>query len=146
PCGHVSGETTSTIPAEIPTQTGKTHEHHAPHNGTLVEIGEEFAHLELVKDDADGKLSAYALDGEAENSVRLTQKAIELEIRADGTTTFSIQLSAVSNPLTGESDGDSSEFSATSEQLKSLRKFSGVVRKIHIRGGDFENLPFSFQK
>ena len=45
------------------------HEHKPPHSGTLVEFGEEFAHLELVLDAATGTLKAYALDGEAEKAV-----------------------------------------------------------------------------
>jgi hypothetical protein len=47
-------------------QTGAVHEHTAPHGGSLVEFGEEFAHIELVLDSATGVLTAYVLDGEAE--------------------------------------------------------------------------------
>ena len=50
------------------------HQHKAPHKGTLVEFGEEFAHLELVLDQATGKISAWVLDGEAEKAVRVAQK------------------------------------------------------------------------
>src|SRR6266699_3894920 len=57
----------------------RAHEHHAPHKGTLVEFGEEFAHLELVLS-KDGKLTGYVLDGEAEKAVRVKQKEIEIKI------------------------------------------------------------------
>ena len=60
--------------------TVQAHEHHAPHKGTLVELGEEFSHLEIVLDPASGKITAYALDGEAEKAVRLKQAEIVLKI------------------------------------------------------------------
>ena len=56
------------------------HEHHAPHGGSLQVFGKEFAHLELVLDAATGRLTAYALDGEAEGPVRLKQRLIRLRV------------------------------------------------------------------
>ena len=38
------------------------HEHHAPHGGTPVVLGDEAYHLELVRDPAKGKLQAFVLD------------------------------------------------------------------------------------
>lgn len=115
------------------------HEHKAPHGGTLVEIGEEFAHLELVLDQATGQLTAYALDGEAENSVRLPQKEIELTI---GSAT--IKLAAVDNPLTGETIGDTSEFRSQPGALKDQSQFTGTIKKIQIKGQSFESVPVNF--
>ena len=51
------------------------HEHVAPHGGALVELGEELAHLELVHDPTTGTLTAYVLDGEAEQAVRVSASA-----------------------------------------------------------------------
>ena len=51
-------------------ETQAHHEHTAPHGGTLVVFGNEFAHIELVLDQTTGKLTAYVLDGEAEKSVQ----------------------------------------------------------------------------
>ena len=45
--------------------SGHGHHHVAPHGGTLVVFGNEFAHLELVLDLSVGKLDAYFLDGMA---------------------------------------------------------------------------------
>lgn len=133
----IAGETSSTADVH--------HEHHAPHGGTLVEIGEEFAHIELVEDDATGKLTAYALDGEAENAVRLKQKSIVLEILpAADQTSVTAELLAVANPLTGETEGDTSEYASSDAKLKSLKQFSGTIRELEIRGGKFKNVPFSF--
>jgi hypothetical protein len=131
-------------PAE--TQTAKAaasiehaHEHKAPHNGTLVEFGEEFAHLELVLDHATGRLTAYALDGEAENAVRLKQKEIVMVI--DGT---SVKFTAVENPLTGEKAGDSSEFQSPLGAMNGKDHFSGVLNDVEIKGQTFKSITFDF--
>ena len=51
------------------------HDHTAPHGGTLIEIGEHAYNLELVRDNTAGKLTAYVLDGHAEDFVRIAVPA-----------------------------------------------------------------------
>src|SRR5258708_19176066 len=58
----------------------QAHEHHAPHGGTLVEVGEDFAHVELLPDLQQGNLTVYILDGEAENPIRIHQPSMDLII------------------------------------------------------------------
>lgn len=123
---------------------GHEHEHTAPHGGTLVVLGDEFAHLELVLDAGTGKLTAYVLDGEAENPIRLEQEEIEIKIgdgEKDGVT---LKLKAVPNVLTGETAGDSSEFSVQSDRLKGMERFGAVVTFITIKGKKFEAVEFGF--
>jgi hypothetical protein len=119
------------------------HEHHAPHGGSLVELGEEYAHLELVLDQATGKLTAYALDGEAEKSVRIKQPTITLEIAVQDKVT-TVELGAVANVLTGETVGDSSQFEAVIEALRGVSKFQGSVATVTIKGQTFERVKFDF--
>src|SRR3954463_7317819 len=89
----------------------RSHEHHAPHKGTLIEFGEEFAHLELVIDQASGKITAYVLDGEAEKAVRVAQGTVEISVpKTDKTDAFTITLKAQASALSGEKEGDTSEF------------------------------------
>src|SRR5688500_20202500 len=54
------------------------HSHKAPHGGTLVEIGQHAYNVELVRDAAAGKLTAYVLDGHGENFIRITAPSFEL--------------------------------------------------------------------
>ena len=107
----------------------QAHEHHPPHKGTLIELGEEFAHLEMVLDPATGKITVYGLDGEAEKAMRLKQK--EIEITITGVKDLpSITLKAKANALSGEKpEGDTSEFTAQSDKLKNVKEFDGVVVK-----------------
>jgi hypothetical protein len=117
------------------------HEHSAPHGGALVELGEEFAHVELVLDAVTGALTAYALDGEAEKSVRVKQSEIEIAIENPPGT---IKLSGVSNALTGEMAGDTSEFLGQSDRLKGATDFDGVIKTISIKGKQFKDVAFNF--
>lgn len=121
------------------------HEHHAPHKGALVEFGEEFAHLEIVLDGATGKLTAYALDGEAEKAVRIKQA--EIVIAITGVKGLeSITLKAQASPLSGETVGDTSEFSAQADSLKGVKQFDGAIKEIAIRGSSFKDVKFNFPK
>jgi hypothetical protein len=119
------------------------HEHSAPHGGALIELGEEFAHVEIVLDAATGKLSAYALDGEAEKSVRFKQSEIEIAVKNPAVT---IKLGGVANTLTGETAGDTSEFSGQSDRLKGATDFEGVIKTVSIRGKQFKDVEFNFPK
>lgn len=119
------------------------HEHVAPHGGALVELGEEFAHIELVHDAASGALTAYVLDGEAEQAVRVTLPALELDITPAGGAATTVSLAAKANALTGESVGDSSQFVATVAALKGVTRFTGVVRQVTVRGQAFSTVAFS---
>ncbi len=121
------------------------HEHHPPHQGVLIVLGEEFAHLELVLDGTGGTLSAYSLDGEAENAVPLVQPEIVFKITPkNGAPAFDLALKAVENPLTGETPGNTSEFRAQTDQLKSLTKFFGAISAVNTKGQDFKNVSFDF--
>lgn len=135
-------------PAPAPSADAKApaHEHRAPHGGSLVELGEgEFAHLELLLDPVTGTLTGYSLDGEAENPVRLKQSEIVLLVRdAKGPGEFALALAARPNSLTGETVGDTSEFSASSPLLKNATAFKGRIRSITTKGQTFDGLPFQY--
>ena len=129
------------------------HEHTAPHGGTLVVFGEEFAHVELVLDRREGKLRTYVLDGEAENPVRIEQEEIDLEIILENPHrnkmdkfTFPLKLEASANVLTGETAGDTSEFTGQSDYLRGVTNFNAVLPIITIKGNEFKNTAFNFPK
>ncbi len=120
------------------------HEHHPPHKGILIVLGEEFAHLELVLDSTTGTLSAYSLDGEAENAIPLTHSEIVFKITPLNGTQFDLPLKAVENPLTGETIGNTSEFKEQSDALKGVTKFAGVITAVKSKGQDFKDVVFDF--
>jgi hypothetical protein len=130
-----------TEPPTPPPPSG--HEHHAPHGGTLVELGSEFAHVELVLDAATGTLTAYVLDGEAEESVRLTQPSLKIAIEnpAPGAVDH-LDLLARADVLTGETVGDTSEFSAMSPSLRGRTGVKGKIEDITVKGEEFRAVTF----
>jgi hypothetical protein len=130
-------------PSAEATKKEGEHEHSAPHGGALVELGEEFAHVELTLNAATGALTAYALDGEAEKSVRVKQSEIEIAVKNPS---VMIKLGAVSNALTGETAGDTSEFLGQLDRLKGATDFEGVIKTISIKGKQFKDVKFNFPR
>jgi hypothetical protein len=120
------------------------HAHKAPHGGTLVALGDHFAHLELVLDNKDGKLTVYVLDGHAEKGQRIEQKDIMLQIEIGDAKPIDFQAVAVANKLTGEKEGDTSVFTGANEKLKGATKFKVILGNLKIKGKAFKNIEFGF--
>ncbi len=125
--------------------SGGGHAHTAPHGGTLIELGEHAYNLELVRDAAAGKLTVYILDGHAENFVRIAAKEIEVVAIAGGQRR-PLVLTAVANPATGETVGNTSQFEASADWLKSTAEFPGTVTAVDIRGTVFRNVAIYLRK
>jgi hypothetical protein len=121
------------------------HEHHPPHGGTPVVLGDEAYHIELVLDARAGTLQAFVLDGEMENFIRCAAPSIEIDADASGVRR-TLVLAAVANPATGETVGDTSLFQAQAEWLRTTREFGGVLRSVTIRGTTFTAVEFNFPR
>jgi hypothetical protein len=119
------------------------HEHVPPHGGTAVVLGEEAYHLELVRDAVAGKLSAYVMDGELENFVRIVAPSIEIVATVAGKPT-TLTLMPIANPLTGEKPGDASLFEVTADWLRNTTTFDGVIPRLEVRVTTFTAVAFNF--
>jgi hypothetical protein len=119
------------------------HEHHPPHHGTLVVLGEEFSHVELLLDPDTGLLTAYVLDGEAEHPVEISQSSLLIKVKANGSI-FTLKLKPVASPLTGETVGNTSQYQASSPKLKGVEKFEGSIVHIKAKGTDFKKVWFLY--
>ncbi len=117
------------------------HVHTAPHGGTLVEIGEHAYNLELLRDKASGKLTAWVLDGHAENFVRLNVDSFQLIAMPGGQYT-PLDMRAVANPATGETVGDTSQFEVEADFLKTAGAFSGIFT-LEIKGTRYHQVAYS---
>jgi hypothetical protein len=119
------------------------HEHVAPHGGTLIEIGQEFAHLECVFEPASARVTMFVLDGEAERPVRLADASIAIVLDAPpALASRPIELAAVADVLTGETVGDTSQFRVTRRELAQLLELRGVVVGLRVKGQSFPQVPF----
>ena len=120
------------------------HVHVAPHGGNLVEIGDHAYNVELLRDAATGKLTAWILDAHAENFVRIASPAIEVVAMPGGKFT-PLSLAAVANPATGETVGSTSQFEVQADWLKTSGPFSGIVT-VEIKGTVFKDVAYSLAK
>lgn len=119
------------------------HEHHAPHGGTVVVLGDEEYHLELVRDAATGTLSAYVLDGELEKFIRIDTPTLTIVATVAGEAR-TLELAAVASTATGESVGDTSHFETRIGWLKTIEKFEAVIPALTIRGTAYSIVRFNF--
>ena len=130
---------------ETKTEAVQKHEHHPPHGGTPVVLGDEEYHVELVLDAAAGKLQAFVFDGELENFVRIPAESIEIDAQVSGREEPLI-LRAVANNATGEKVGDTSLFEIQADWLKTSPTFDGTLKEIVVRGKTYSNVKFNFPK
>jgi hypothetical protein len=129
-------------PATARTVVAK-HEHHPPHGGTPVVLGEEAYHLELVLDRDAGRLSAYVLDGEMENFIRSSAPSFQVTATV-GSEQQTLIFQAVANAATGEKIGDTAQFEASADWLKTTPVFDAALTTLDIRGTTFAHVPFNF--
>jgi len=127
-----------------PSVPAEHHAHVAPHGGTLVEVGEHQFNVELVHDADDGRLTAYVLDAHAEDFVRLPIRGFAIIALVNGHRE-SLPMAAVGNPVTGETVGDTAEFSGVADWLKGRVAFDACIPAIDIRGTTFKDVRFAFR-
>jgi hypothetical protein len=119
------------------------HAHTAPHGGMLVELGDHAYNLELVRDAATGTLTAYVLDGHAENFIRITAQSFDATATV-GAEKRPVTFKAVANTATGETAGDTSQFDTQADWLKTTAAFDLAIPRLEIRGTRFENVTCKF--
>jgi hypothetical protein len=119
------------------------HEHTAPHGGTAVALGDEAYHLEFVRDPAAGTLTAYVLDGHMEEFIRIDAASFNVAASVNGASHL-LTFRAVANSATGETVGNTSQFEAQADWLKSTSVFDAVLENLTIRGTTFTGVSFNF--
>jgi hypothetical protein len=140
---------------------GHHHHHHAekgPHNGALVALGHDDAHLEFVLNAETGTLTAYVLDGAAEKPVAIHQKNIQLALSVDdhdhkegeekeGDKHDELPDDAVQLLLAAVSptdDGTATEFAGQLDQLKGVAKFEAAITAIKVGDKEFSGINFKY--
>jgi hypothetical protein len=112
----------------------------SPRGGTLVEIGDQLAFLDVLLDPGTGRLTIHVLDGSAAQPIRLAQSKIKMTIvlpPLDDETTghiINVTLDAVENAATGQTVGNTSVFSAELPRLVGHDHFAAVVGELEIQG------------
>lgn len=121
------------------------HEHKPPHGGTPVVLGREEFHLELALDAVGGKLTCFVMDGEMENFVRISAPSFDLRLDSPKLEK-PLVFQAVPNKATGETVGDTSQFEAHADWLKTTPTFDAVLPLLTVRTRTYTNVVFNFPK
>ena len=95
------------------------HDEHAhpttgPHGGSLIELGNEEYHAELVHDDAAGTVTIYVLDSAAKASVPIDATDVSINLTHDGQ---GEQFKLTASADQGDPAGKSSRFVSSDAEL-----------------------------
>ncbi len=126
-------------PSETSEDSHGGHYHAAPHGGSLVMLGNHIAQLELVPGERTGEWIFYILDGGAERFVRIEQETIKVTM--DGKEAV---FQATANQATGETVGDTAQFTANVEGLGGDSRFAVRIDEIVVFRQPFSQVEFNF--
>lgn len=91
------------------------HQHvHGPHDGELIEIGEEEYHAEMIHDDQTGTVTIYVLDGAHEKSVPIEADAITIKMVVNATP---VEFKLAAKPQETDPTGKASRFETQEQAL-----------------------------
>jgi hypothetical protein len=107
-CGHDHGPVTPVhaLAHDHPTE--------GPHQGSLVELGNEEFHAEIVHDEVADTVSAYILDSSARLAVPISATQLAVNLSHDG---HAEQFRLSANPQASDPPGRSSMFTSTDAEL-----------------------------
>ncbi len=99
---------------DLPPATVDVHAHpsEGPHHGTLVELGSEEFHAEVVHD--ANSVTIYILNSSASKAVPIDAKALTINLLHDGAPE---QYTLAANPDTGDTNGMASRFVLADAEL-----------------------------
>lgn len=116
-----------------------SHKDQPPHGGTVIDLGQDLYHLEMLRDPDAGTLTVWVLDGEMDEFIRISQSSLPLEWNGHPAV-----LHAVASSATGETVGDTSEFQLQADWVKRTPAFHGRIGPITVRGTPFAPVTFAF--
>jgi hypothetical protein len=117
--GNNSTSSTARVETEGPPTTEEAAHEHAhpsegPHGGSLIELGNEEYHAELVHDDAAGTVTVYVLDAAAKASVPIDATDITINLTHEG---HGEQFKLTATADQSDPQGKSSRFVSSDSEL-----------------------------
>ncbi|MCA9160538.1 MAG: hypothetical protein KDA72_19540 [Planctomycetales bacterium] len=130
-----SGDTASTAGSSSvavdggPPATVDVHDHpsEGPHHGTLVELGNEEFHAEVIHDAAS--VTVYVLDSSAKNAVPIDSSGVTINILHDGTPE---QFKLLASPEASDPSGKSSRFTLADAELAGHLDEESAAPKLNV--------------
>ena len=111
------------VPASGPRPQASAHKDHdhqhahasqGPHGGSMIELGSEDFHAELVHDDQAGNITIYFLDASAKHAAPIDAPEVKVNLRHDGQAQ---QFKLVALADQGDPQGRASRFVSTQKEL-----------------------------
>jgi hypothetical protein len=90
------------------------HSSTGPHGGSLIGLGDEEYHAELVHDEPNGTVTVYLLDSQAKASVPVDATEIRINLSHDGR---GEQFKLAASPISADQPGKSSRFMSNDAEL-----------------------------
>jgi len=111
-----------------------THPTEGPHHGTLIELGKEDYHAEMVHDEATDTITIHILDSSATRPVPIAAKQLTLNMRIDGKPRQFVLPAVVQDGAAAR--GPASAFAATDKELCQALDAVGVSGRLNVEIGD----------
>jgi len=108
------------------------HPEEGPHHGSLIELGNEEYHAELVHDDASGTVTIYLLDSAAKVAIPISATSLVVNLSHDGSAE---QFELAASPQTTDPEGKSSRFVSTDAELAEDLDHEGAEAKLVVTIG-----------
>ena len=131
-CGDPKAGEQTAEKTPSPDKAAHDHEHQhgeAPHGGSLIELGEEQYHGELVHDSETGTVTVYILDSKAENAVPIDAPEITISAKSQ-----SYPLEA--QPQENDPEGQSSRFVSSDKTLNEYIAGNDVHARLILKIGE----------
>ncbi len=124
---------------------GDGHGHQAPHGGVLVNVGDEFCHLEFVQEPESNRLQLHVMRFHPEMPVKFFMEQIEVSAKV-GDEGKVVIFKPVELDGATATDRPTSLYMAEVDWLKNVAGFNGTVKKLAIEGKIFLEIAFQFTK
>jgi hypothetical protein len=105
------------------------HPSEGPHHGSLIELGREAYHAELVHDDATDTVTIYVLDGAAKDAVAIDAKQLTLNLVVGGKPQ---QFQLAARPQPTDPAGKCSAFGSTNGPMCKALDAKGTTGRVNV--------------
>lgn len=115
-----------------PQKGGHVHAHptEGPHHGSLIELGRENYHAELVHDADADTVTIYVLDGAAHDAVPIDASQLTLNLLVGGKPQ---QFQLAARPQASDPEGESSAFTCTSRPMCEALDAKGTTGRLNVK-------------
>ncbi len=101
-------------PTKMDTHASHDHPTEGPHQGDLIELGNEEYHAEIIHDEDTGTVTIYILNGSATEQVPIDTPEVAINAKREGNPE---QFKLAASPDTGDPQDQSSRFVSTDKKL-----------------------------